>query len=372
MSTSTTVYTGLAERLRGAILSGDYAPGTLLGSEHELARRESMSRMTVRRASSLLIAEGLLERRPGKGLYVRSHILTQPAGPATPQPIQVVAGNLTWEPCLQVSRGVQAAAKEKGITVTLYDAHGDADLDLDVVRNLPDTLSAGAVIVALHGNAFAEAVYSLKLRNYPFVLVDQKLSDINVPSVTADNYNGGRLAAQHFLDRGHTRLAFVGDLIASTVVDRLSGYRDAINDAGLPFDRSLITNIDAEGDRLGDWSAQVESSIRDLMKRPKPPTALFCSCDAIARSAYKALASLSLSIPNDVSLIGFDNDPLAEWLTPGLTSIAQPFHEMGRSAMDMLSKRITDPTSSPDHKSLPVSLIERASVGPAPKHISHR
>src|ERR1700743_1659552 len=116
---SPSLYISLAEHLRRAIPEGEYQRGELIGSEHELARRRSISLMTVRRASEMLVNEGLLERRPGKGLYVRESRVNAKL-------IQVMAGNLSWDPCLQVARGVQSAAKQLGIAVQLYDAHGDA------------------------------------------------------------------------------------------------------------------------------------------------------------------------------------------------------------------------------------------------------
>src|SRR5690606_19004556 len=154
---------------------------------------QGISRMTMRRASEVLINEGLLERRPGKGLYVRD-------GNGTGQRIrriQVVAGNLGWEPSLQVSRGVQAAAQRMRSLVQLYDAHGDTDLDLEMLRQLPDSLAQGAVIMSLHSPVFNDAVCRLATTGFPFVLADQRMRDLNVPSVTADNYSGGYQAANH-------------------------------------------------------------------------------------------------------------------------------------------------------------------------------
>ena len=349
------IYIALAERLRRSIAEGEYQPGQLLGSEHEMARQQNISRMTVRRASNILVNEGLLERRPGKGLYVRAnHVSTRL--------VQVIAGNLGWETCMQVSRGVQTSAKEMGIQVQLYDAHGDAELDLEVVRQLPAGPARGAVIVSLHNASFNEVVYGLKLKNFPFVLVDQRLHDIDVPSVMADNYSGGYQAGTALLKLGHQRIAFIGDLVANTVQDRLNGLRDAISDAGLPFDRSLVGDLVTEKDRLGDWSARVDECVRSVMSRPKPPTAIFCSCDAVARSAYRALAALGLRIPDDISVIGFDDDPLAEWLTPGLTTIRQPFPEMGQVALDLLGTRMSNPHSPAEHRVLPVALIQRGSI----------
>ncbi len=365
-SVGDTVYEALAERLRRAIQMGEYAPGSLIGSEYGLAREESISRMTVRRASELLVNEGLVERRPGKGLYVRADC--SPGGSSRPMQIQVVFGNLFWESSLQISRGVQAIAKTHGLQVQLYDAHGDVDLDLEMVRQLPGSPAKGAIILSLHNAAMNECVYQLKAEGFPFVLVDQRLHDIDVPSVLADNWSGGHQAGRELLQLGHRRIGFIGDLVAATVRDRLSGLRDAVNDAGVAFDRSLVVDIAHGLDRLGDWSAVVEEATRELMNRPSPPTAIFFSCDGVARPACRALRKLGLSIPSDVSVIGFDDDPLAEWLPTPLTTIRQPFHEMGQAALEVLYKQIADSGATVEHCVLPVELVRRGSTAAA-KHV---
>src|SRR5687768_5350537 len=127
IDTGLSIYEDLAARLRQSITRGEYRPGQLIGSEHELARQESISRMTVRRASELLMNEGLIERRPGKGLYVRS--ATPPVQPSTSVgTVQIVVGNLLWETTLRMARGVQKSARDDGFHVQLHDAHGDVDL----------------------------------------------------------------------------------------------------------------------------------------------------------------------------------------------------------------------------------------------------
>ncbi|MEX0774539.1 MAG: GntR family transcriptional regulator [Phycisphaeraceae bacterium] len=359
IDTGSRLYEAVAERLRRSIRDGGYRAGQLIGSEHGLARDQSISRVTVRRASEILIKEGLLERRPGKGLYVR--------GPETIDTnshglIQVVAGNLHWEPALQISRGVQAAARLDGLHVQLYDAHGDMELDLAMLDQLPQSRAHGAVIVSLHSPAFIDAVCRLKTTDFPFVLADQRMRDMEVPSVTADNYDGGMQAGRHLLKLGHRRIAFMGDMVAATVQDRLSGFRDAVADAGLPFDRSMVIDLEVGKDRLADWSTGIEAATLELMARPNPPTALFVSCDAIARAAYRALADLGLSVPRDVSVIGFDDDPLAQWLMPGLTTVRQPFQQMGRAAMELLCQRIDKPGAAVQQRVMPVELVVRGST----------
>ncbi len=349
------VYAALLDHIRGRINDRELKPGDMLESEYELARRVGISRMSVRKAITQLVVDGQIERRPGKGLFVREPNSVN-------RTIQMVAGNLAWEPCILVSRGGQQVAKTLGVQIQLYDAHGDAELDLEVLRNLPRGNAVGAVIIALHSPQFNEAVFELKLKKYPFVLVDQRLHDIEASSVTADNQGGGYLAGQLLAKHGHQRIAFVGDLAADTVRDRLAGLRDAVGDAGLPFDRSLIVDLCSHHDRLGDWSAQVDSAVTDLMSRPNPPTGIFFSCDAVARTGYRTLAKLGLSIPTDVSVVGFDGDPLSEWLSPPLTTVRQPFMEMGKEAIDLLCKQMADPSARAEARVLPVELIERGSV----------
>jgi DNA-binding LacI/PurR family transcriptional regulator len=356
LHTGITAYASLAENLRRTIRAGSFQPGQLIASEYELARQGKVSRVTVRRASELLIKEGLVERRPGKGLFLRAQ------GMRRTNLIQVIAGNLQWEPCLRAGRAIQEAARASGVQVQVYDAHGNMDLDLDHIRRLPEGQAQGAVIIALHCRDFSEVLFELKLKGFPFVIVDQRLRDLDVPSVTADNHAGGLAAGGALVAAGHRRIAFIGDLIAGTVRERLAGLRDAMGDANLPFDRSLVMDLPVERDRFADWTPQIERVTRALMASPDAPTAIFCSCDAVARSAFRALAGLGLRVPDDVSVIGFDADPLSEYLAPSLTTVSQPFAEMGRVAFGLLQARIVDPHAMVEHRKLPVQLIERASI----------
>lgn len=359
-STGTTIYESLAERLRAEIRSGNYAPGQLLGSEHDLARKESISRMTVRRASELLINEGLLERRPGKGLYVRQPVRAVTTGGA----VQVIVGNLMWEPSLEMARGVQTAARADGVHVQLYDAHGDFEQDLSLVEQLPTSGTRGAVIVSCHSPRFSQAICRLQAQGFPFVLLDHRMHDIEVSSVTADNYDGGYQIGKLLTGAGHERIAFIGDLVAATVQDRLAGLRDAVGDAGVPFRRTMVYDLVAGLDRFGDWSENVNEGVRKLFAADEKPTAIFCSCDAVARLAYKSLADLGLKVPDDVSIAGYDDDPLAEWLSPKLTSVRQPFMKMGEAAMELLRERIANPEAPVQLKALPVELVKRDSIKP--------
>jgi DNA-binding LacI/PurR family transcriptional regulator len=362
--TCTGIHTGLkpfarlAAELRAAIVGGTFAPGALIGSEHELARQHKLARMTVRKAVQTLVDEGLLERKPGKGLFVRDH------GSET-RTVRMMAGNLCWEPAVQISRAAREVAKQRGVALQLVDAHGHLDEDLDAIRRLPASGTKGAVIMSLHCPAFFHALCELHVVGFPFVVVDQRLREVDAPSVSADNAMGGHLVGAALLAAGHRRVAFLGDLDVSTTHDRLLGLREELADAGCSLDRALVVDVQGE-DRLGDWGPRVSATVRELMLRDDRPTALACSCDAVARAAYRALGDIGLRVPHDVSVTGFDDDPLAQWLTPGLSTVRQPFQDIGRAAMELLLDRMADPSRSSEHRELPVEFITRGSVAAPP------
>lgn len=354
-------YAQLAQELRRSVKDGEYAPGACVASEHELARRHKLSRVTVRRATEMLVTEGLLERRPGKGLYVRA------ASSANGTVVKVIVGNLAWEPSVRVARGAQQVARKHGIEIQVCDAHGDQSENLEYLLNLPKNGARGAILMALHTPAFTEAVMRVKAEGFPLVVVDHHPQEVDIPSVVADNYQGGVMVGQHLAELGHTRVAFVGDCVATTVRDRLEGFRDALAESGVALARSGIVDITPK-DRFANWDDTVRLAVADLLSDLTRPTAVFCSCDAVARACYRVCATLGLNIPHDLSLVGFDDDPLAEWLSPALTTVRQPFTELGQKAMELLFKQLTGKKVTTNLITLPVEWVPRASTAaPAKK-----
>mgnify|MGYP000894764861 FL=1 len=353
--TSISEYARLAQELKRAVAQGEYAPGELVASEHELARKHGLSRVTVRRATDLLIEEGLLERRPGKGLFVRE------AEPEATKVVKVIVGNLAWEPSVRVARGAQQVARKHGVEIQVCDAHGSQEENLATLMGLPQNGASGAILMALHTAAFNEAVVRIQAQEFPLVVIDHHPHEVAVPAVVADNYEGGALVGRHLAALGHTRVAFLGDCAASTVRARLDGFRDALAEAGVVLPRARVVDITPE-DLLADWSEMVRQAADGLLGGPERPTAVFCSCDAVARACYRTCAALGLRIPQDVSLVGFDDDPLAEWLSPPLTTVRQPFTEMGQAAMRLLQERLAGREAKSETVTLPVEWVGRGST----------
>ena len=360
------LYQPLVVKLKQRLADGTLAPGEFVASESTLAQSEGVSRTSVRRAANVLIQDGKLERRPGKGLYVR-----EPQ--SVSNLIHVVVPNLAFHLCVEVARGAKDAGLEVGTKTLIEDAHGSLDANLLSLRHLPKTAASGAIIWSWHHPRFTEVLFELKTAGYPFVLVDEIPSGLEIPCVVGDNYRGGYMVGEELIRRCHSRIGFVGFLGADTTRLRLEGLRDAVSDAGLRFDRSLVGEICVEFAQ--DWSAEINRVVRSLMEHPDRPTAIFFCNDYTAAIGCTVLRELGLRIGADIAVVGFDGDPVCELLSPKLATVRQPGREVGVAAMRLLqrvmvgglrkpggSRKAMDPKSL--RQVLPVRWVEGESIGP--------
>ena len=176
--------------------------------------------------------------------------------------------------------------------------------------------------------------------------------------VAGDDRRGAALVAEHLLGLGHRRIAYIDALGRASSLRRLHGFRHALELARCPLDDSLVMST-GEGANDGELGA-----FRLLTREPRP-TAIFCYDDMTALGALRAVRALNLRAPEDVSVVGFDDIPIAAYLEPPLTTVRQPMHQIGERAVRMLVEllRGEDP---PGRVTMPGELVVRASSGPAP------
>jgi len=361
-SVTSPVYQPLIDRIRGLVERSKDAPGTLIGTERAMTRETGLSRKSVRLAIEQLIGDGLVERRPGIGIFTRAaHTFTRQ--------VQLVVPTLAVKQSIQLLCGALAVAGQRGVQVQIYEMHGVSDADVQFLRALPTTAADGAIIQSAHHEKTTEALFHLKAAGYPFVLVDEEFAGGGIPCVLADNYGGGYSVGQALAKLGHQRIAFLGGLrAADTARARLDGLRDAVLDAGIHFDRSLV--MDITGRPGEEFSHAIHRLVGELMARPNPPTALFCSNDLEAATACRELRRLNRRIPHDLSVVGFDDDPICEFLDPVLCSVRQPTLEMGQTAMKLLLELLAPKGSGKGKKApvlhLPTVWVPRDSIAPLP------
>ena len=195
----------------------------------------------------------------------------------------------------------------------------------------------------------------------PVVAVDPHTGPSDVPTVDSDNLAGAMTATQHLLDLGHRRVAHLSgrdDLESARL--REQGFRRAMHEAGVPVDECLV--------RAGGYRAEsADAPIRDLLALPDRPTAVFAANDLTAIHTVQVAREQGLRVPEDLSVVGFDNVPESISCDPSLTTVAQPLHEMGRRAVELLVAMLDAPsTDSAPHVRLPTELVVRASTGRPP------
>jgi DNA-binding LacI/PurR family transcriptional regulator len=196
----------------------------------------------------------------------------------------------------------------------------------------------------------------------PVVVVDRDASLPNADVVLYDNAGGSYEAARHLIELGHTCIGCVGGPAdATSGAERVKGFRKAIRDAGLSLPDHAVVESDFH------FSGGREATAR-LLATGEPFTALFAANDLMAAGVVRELSERGIRVPDDVSVIGFDDAPLAEMISPALTTMRQPLQDMAHAAVSLLLSRITGNTNgaAPTRQVLPVSLVVRESTARRP------
>ena len=251
---------------------------------------------------------------------------------------------------IDIMKGISRAVTESEFDLMLYTTGGieksvTAEHEQHYVSLLSNSIADGVLIVASAAANF--------VTNVPIVAVDPHYIDPEYPSVQGTNYQGAVVATEYLIELGHQRIGFIcGGSETVSSGRREKGYRDSLIKAGIPINEKLIVP--------GDFTT--ETGYRrsmELLTMEEPPTAIFASNDQSALGVYQAARELGLSIPADLSVIGFDNITEAEFL--GLTTVDQNLEEMGYIAAQLLVKLIDNlPVSFTTHK-MPTKLIVRES-----------
>jgi DNA-binding LacI/PurR family transcriptional regulator len=248
-----------------------------------------------------------------------------PARDARAALLDVVFNELESPWAMEIIKGVEEVARENELGVVLSAQEGPGAIGRTWVDAVAARRSAGLILVV--SELSSEQVARLTARNIPFVVVDPAGEPAEgVPAVGATNWNGGLAATRHLLELGHRRIGMIGGpptMLCSRA--RVDGYRAALETAELPVDPELI--------RWGTFHLEAGYEHgHALLSLPEPPTAIFAGSDLQAFGVYEAARVLGVEIPSQLSVIGFDDLPMARWVGPPLTTIRQPLTEMAAAA----------------------------------------
>ena len=264
-----------------------------------------------------------------------------------------------------IARGVEDAAQSRDYSVFLYNTD-ENPLKQQRCIDVVVAQRVDGVIIAPY-DSDTQNLAKLRQRNVPTVVVDRRIEGWEVDSVYGDSISGAKALVQHLISLGHERIAILaGPKNTSTAEDRITGYRMALAEAGIPIDPRLIKRGEyriASGEELTD----------QVLGEGLNPTAIFAANNALAMGVIQALGERGLRVPQDVALVCFDDLPYVSRLFPFLTAAVQPAYDMGMNAAQLLLSRLDSEVSlQPRHVVLPTRLVVRHSCGSTLQDNDHR
>jgi len=209
-----------------------------------------------------------------------------------------------------------------------------------------------------------ENVERLLQQDIPVVMVERKLPDLPVHHILVKNYEGGYIGMRHLIDLGHRNIAIIAAYFETyPISERIQGALDAKRDAGIALNPEDFLSIKSEERRFEiGYQLAVE-----ILKRRVRPSAIFAMTDELAIGALHALAGNGIKVPDEMSVIGFDNIPLAPFIYPPLTTVDQPAGQMAETAGTILMRALQDGTAEVEYIMLPTKLVVRDSTAPPPR-----
>lgn len=295
--------------------------------------------------------------------------------PLIPAIIQgVVVPIVHWPTIPEIMRGITDTLGKTPYELLLYSIDHQRD-HREIIQRILATQLLSGLIVVLPGQA---ASYFLALHEHglPVVMIDDQESPSAIPWVGTDNRQGAYHAVRHLIGLGHRRIAHIRGLYACSE-ERYQGYCDALREAGIPLDPSLVEqgDFDVEGGK---------SCALRLLSLAERPDAIFAGNDQMAIGVLAAAETHGLQVPDDLAVMGFDDIPFSSHLRPALTTVRQPLFEMGQQAVELLLSLI-EPSASFSPHAIPApgqdpeliriylktNLIIRASCGAGQTHLPH-
>jgi LacI family transcriptional regulator len=328
---------------------------------HDVARRAGVGVGTVSRVlnDSPQVNPETRERvlQAIKELDYSPHFAARHMRTSNSRMIGLISDEIASTPfAVDIISGVQDYAWTQGRLLFIANTNGNLEIEKAVIRDMLRRRVEGVIYATMRHQ---EITLSDKLHKVPTVLLNCFAADYSLPSVVPNEVFGAWSAITTLIQHGHRRIGFINLSCNLPAVKRLEGYKQAMVENGLPYSSELV--LEGEGNALSGYEHALT-----LMRLPESPTAIFCGNDRTAMGAYDALKEQGLRIPDDVSIIGFDNqEVIAAYLRPALTTIALPFYEMGQWAAEYLLSHASDADASPENpvqEKLLCPYIERQSV----------
>lgn len=364
------LYLGVKGYIQNSIEKGTLQIGDQLPTEVELASEFEVSRHTVRQALGLLAEEGWVEKIHGKGTFVAN--VKGVTGNNGNKIIHFIVPELTESYTGRIVTSAQKSLYDAGFQVSVFVTNNDVQLESTYIQTALETKASGLIIHATKADHYNPEIFNWLQRGLPLVMTT-RYRYLDSSYVQADNYGGAYDAVSHLISLGHKQIGLVSKPTSwvTSLQDRIAGYRDAMGKHGLAVTPNLIcSTLDDPRNVYGEYNdkSQEERVLAQLVQYIKENpeiTAVVALNDLIAADVIRAARICGKQVPEDFSVIGFDNVSLSASLDPPLTTVASPLHEIGQVAAESILGQIEQGGSVKPVQNyqlyLPMSLIIRQS-----------
>jgi len=348
------MYQQLRQDLLARIRRGEFSPGDLLPSEAGLCEEYSISVTTARRALLELVKEGVVYRKAGIGTIVASRVRRAKVAFLSID-YKGDAWRRTPSAMGEIVAGIGEACWQRAADFSMTGVDGEEVVAY--LRGLAEERSVDGILLRSAEDVEEEFLEVLEGAGMPYVVVKRRIPGRRMNCVISDDLSGAEMATSHLLDLGHRRIGFVCAKPHITFAqERLQGYREALGQRGIEPDSHLVRQ------QPNFTTEEGYRAVKDLLELPSPPSALFVASDTMALGAYRAIRDLSLDVPYDVSLVGYDDISPAAVLQPPLTTVRTSYYDFGRLAAELLLDIVDGREAPPQQRIVEPVLIIRAST----------
>jgi DNA-binding LacI/PurR family transcriptional regulator len=332
------LYQQVAADIRRKIVNGDMPVGSQIPPHRDLAVQYGVSIITINKALSGLVSEGLLHSHVGRGTFVKVRPAST-SGIAAPTTVGFVLRDLSSPFFSLIAHGAQQRADALGVGVIFASSSNRLDREEEQIRRLLSLGVHGMIVVSMSRTCrLSESMQTLHDTGFPYVMVSYTVGD-DVPFVGANLDTAGYLAGRHLVGCGHKQLGYLIDKKGSLNGElRMGGYRRAVEEAGLSIDDDFVFEHQYEGE-WNDYNSGYAAA-EQIARMPVRPDAMFCYNDLSAIGLEDGLLDAGLRIPDDIAIVGLDDIELAGRARVPLTTLRQPVNDIGARALDTLLARL--------------------------------
>ncbi len=371
MNNNVTLYNKIVEYLKDKIAKGEYQPSDKLPTEAELSNLFNVSRITSKRALEELEKQNLIVRKRGSGSFVADRV--DEVSPRDSEPVKIINMIIPLEAInvclLDIIKGASDVLTANGYQLAVENIVSDRNKEREMIRQLRQKEIQGVIYYPIFDVGNLDLLYNLSIQKYPIVTIDKYFSDIDISSVVTDNFGGAYDAVDYLCRLGHKKIAYLAITQLeneSSVRQRFFGYCKALYDNGIQYDESLVKvgfDVNTDSDLSQAEQQKKIKAMSDLLLSllDRGVTAIHTENDNVAIMLINVCNEIGIKIPEQLSVVGFDNLALSGYVSVPLTTISQNFYEIGKRSAEIVLDKIKGDSKECTREYIPSSLVERKS-----------